>query len=123
MPDLTLGPIGQLAVNVRDLPRAVAFYRDVLGLPFLFEAGPMAFFDCAGVRLLLSAADEGAGTSIVYYRVDDLEGAHARLLQRGVTIREAPHLVARMPDHELWMLFFEDSEGNVAALMSERGKA
>jgi methylmalonyl-CoA/ethylmalonyl-CoA epimerase len=118
-----LGPIGQIAVNVKDLARAVRFYRDTLGLRFLFEAPPqMAFFDCGGVRLMLGVASEPAfdhPASIIYYRVDDIRAAHKALQQRGVVFISAPHLVARMPDHELWLADFRDPEDNILALMSE----
>lgn len=117
-----LSRIGQIAVTARDLERAVAFYRDVLGMPFLFRAPNLAFFDCAGVRLMLSTP-EGPRfdhpASVIYYAVDDLPAAHATLRERGVTFLDAPHLIARMPDHELWMAFCKDSEGNTLGLMSE----
>ncbi len=119
-----LGAIGQLAMNAHDLPRAVAFYRDALGLRLLFEAPPkMAFFDCAGVRLMLSlpeSAEYDHPGSVLYFRVDDIVSAHAALAARGVPFADTPHLVAKLPDHELWMTFFRDTEGNTLALMSER---
>lgn len=118
-----LGPIGQIAMNAHDLPRAVAFYRDQLRLPLLFEAPPkMAFFACGDVRLMLSLPESPTYDhpgSILYFRVPDIEAAHASLSARGVAFAGAPHLVARLPDHELWMAFFTDSEGNTLALMSE----
>ena len=118
-----LGAIGQIAVNVKDLGRAVRFYRDTLGVRYLFEAPPqMAFFDCGGVRLLLGVASEPAfdhPASIIYYRVPDIQAAHEALKRRGVAFITAPHLVARMPDHELWLADFRDSEDNILALMSE----
>ena len=116
----------------RNVPRATAFYRDVLGLPFLFAApGPdgtpaLAFFDVGGVRLMLSPneqpADGGAvpGTSVIYYRTADLERTYETVVARGAAAAGAPHLIARMPDHELWMAFVRDSEGNLLGLMSER---
>jgi methylmalonyl-CoA/ethylmalonyl-CoA epimerase len=121
---LQLNAIGQIAINVRDVPRAVAFYRDVLGMRHLFDAGPrMSFFDCGGVRLLLEA-NEGAEhvqpASILYYRVADLDGAHNHLVRHDVAILAAPALIAKLPDHELWMCFFKDTEGNTLALMQER---
>lgn len=123
-PTLGLSAIGQIAMNAHDIPRAVQFYRDVLGMRFLFEAPPkMAFFDCAGVRLMLSlpeTAEYDHPGSVLYFRVDDIEQAHAALKERGVEFKDKPHLIARMPDHELWMTFFKDSEGNTLALMSER---
>ena len=114
--------IGQIAVTVRDLERATAFYRDTLELPFLFAVPGMSFFDCGGVRLLLGAAESAAperASSIVYYVVDDIHQHAARLASRGAHMEGEPHLVAPMPDHDLWMAFFRDSEDNVLALMSE----
>ncbi len=120
---VSLGRIGQIALVVRDLSTAVAFYRDALGLPFLFEAPPsLAFFDCAGQRLMLTRPEDGqpaAGNSLLYFTVPDLDAAHAALGARGVRFVDRPHLVARMPDHDLWMCFLRDSEGNVVGLMSE----
>jgi predicted enzyme related to lactoylglutathione lyase len=117
-----LSRIGQIAVTVHDLERAIAFYRGALGVPFQFRTPQLAFFDCAGVRLMLSAPEKPEHDhpgSILYFNVADLAGAHATLQSRGVSFIDAPHLIARMPDHELWMAFFEDSEGNTLALMSE----
>jgi methylmalonyl-CoA/ethylmalonyl-CoA epimerase len=118
-----LSRIGQIAVTVRDLDRAVAFYRDVLRLPFLFRVPNLAFFDCAGTRLMLGEPEAGdagpARASVLYFDVPDLPAAYADLRARGVSFRDAPHLIARMPDHELWMAFFDDSEGNTLGLMSE----
>ncbi len=109
-------------MNARDVARATAFYRDTLGLPFLFSGGPMSFFDCGGVRLMLGPAsgpEYDHPGSILYFRVGDIHAMHDALTARGVSFRAAPHLVARMPDHELWMAFFDDTEGNTLALMSE----
>ena len=121
--DLSQSRIGQIAVVVQDLDRAVAFYRDTLGLRFLFQAPPrLAFFDCGGVRLMLDVPEEEEfkhASSIFYCKVDDIQGTWATLRDRGVDFRDEPHLVARMPDHELWMAFFRDGEGNTLALMSE----
>jgi len=115
--------IGQIAVPVTDLERAIGFYGEVLGLRLLFRAPPgLAFFDCGGVRLMLgppeTSADRPQG-SIIYYVVPDLPAAHAALGARGVTFLDPPHLVARLPEHELWMAFCRDSEGNLLGLMSE----
>ncbi len=121
-PDLSAARIGQIAVVVQDVPRAVAFYRNTLGLPFLFEAPGLAFFDCGGVRLMLSQAprpDLDHAASILYYFVPDIRAAFEELRRRGVAFEDEPHLIARMPDHELWLAEFRDSEGNVLALMSE----
>jgi methylmalonyl-CoA/ethylmalonyl-CoA epimerase len=115
--------IGQIAVPVADLERAIAFYADVLGLRLLFRAPPgLAFFDCGGVRLMLGRPEGAAGSGpggVIYYVVPDLPAAYAALRARGVTFLDAPHLIARLPDHELWMAFCRDSEGNLLGLMSE----
>jgi methylmalonyl-CoA/ethylmalonyl-CoA epimerase len=123
MPGLGLGAIGQIAMTARDIPRAVRFYRDALGMRLLFEVPPnMAFFDCAGVRLMLSLPEgqHDHPGSVLYFRVEDIAQAHATLKERGVEFIDEPHLIARMPDHELWMTFFKDTEGNTLALMEER---
>jgi methylmalonyl-CoA/ethylmalonyl-CoA epimerase len=121
--DHPLRRIRQISVAVQDLPRAVAFYRDTLGLPLLFEAPPaLAFFDCGGVRLMLSPQEldtAAAGTSIIYYLVDDIAAAHTLLARRGAAFDDAPHVIARMPDHDLWLTVCKDSEGNHVGLMSE----
>jgi len=121
---IALGTIGQISMNAHDIPRATQFYRDTLGVRFLFEAPPkMAFFDCGGVRLMLSLPEGAAYDhpgSVLYFRVDDIEKTYEELRGRGVAFESEPHLIARMPDHELWMTFFKDSEGNTLALMSER---
>jgi catechol 2,3-dioxygenase-like lactoylglutathione lyase family enzyme len=121
-----LSRIGQIAMTVHDLPRAVAFYRDVLGMKFLFEAPPaMAFFDCGGVRLMMSLPEqkgEAAGqsfASILYYTVPDIQEAAAALGARGVMFEAAPHVVARLPHADLWMGFFRDPDRNLLAIMSE----
>ncbi|MEP7344849.1 MAG: VOC family protein [Gemmatimonadaceae bacterium] len=115
--------IGQIAVNVYDVPRAVAFYRDVLELPLLFEVPPkMAFFMCGTVRLMLSIADSPQFDhpgSILYYKVDDIQATHRAMVAKGVVFGAGPHLIAKMPDHELWLADFKDTEGNLAALMAE----
>ena len=118
-----LNRIGQIAVVARDVGRATAFYRDVLGMRLLFEAPPkMSFFDCGGVRLMISLP-EGEGvdraSSILYYKVDDIQTVHRTLSDRGVAFMTPPHMVAKLPDHELWLADFRDSEGNILALMSE----
>jgi len=122
-PSLGLSQIGQIALIVHDVERAVAFYRDTLGLPFLFQPGPkLAFFDANGVRLMLtlpSAPELDHPNSILYFKVADLQQAHTLLLERGVEVLHPPRLTARLSDHELWMCFFKDSEGNMLALMSE----
>ena len=115
--------IGQIAIPVADLERAVAFYSDVLGLRLLFRAPPgLAFFECGGVRLMLSRPeppDAFVRTGVVYYLVTDILAAHAAMLARGAAFVDPPHVVARLPDHDLWMAFCHDSEGNLLGLMSE----
>jgi catechol 2,3-dioxygenase-like lactoylglutathione lyase family enzyme len=118
---LQLGPIGQIGVTVTDLDRSVAFYRDVLGLKFLFRAPNLAFFDCAGIRLMLGLP-EANGESfrpILYFRVDDIQKASAELSRRGITFETKPALVARMEKHDLWLAAFRDPDRNVIELMSE----
>jgi len=114
--------IHQVSIRTRDTARAVAFYRDTLGLKLLFEAPPqLAFFDCGGVRLMLSPPEpefDHQG-SVLYFAVDDIKAAHTALAAAGVTFRTAPHMVAKLPDREVWLTDFQDSEGNVLALMSE----
>jgi len=121
---MNLRHIEQVAIPVRDLARATAFYRDTLGMKFLFEAPPhLAFFDCDGVRLALSISTDpmyDPPGSILYYRVPDIEAAHAELGERGVEILQGPHRVAVLGDFEIWMAFFEDTEGNTLAVTSEK---
>ncbi len=118
-----LSQIGQIAVPVGDIDRAIAFYRDSLGMRFLFAAPPgLGFFDCAGVRLMLDAPAKAQGdnfSSVIYYKVPDLNTAFETLSARGVLFEAEPQLIAKLPDHELWMAFFRDPDGNLLALMSE----
>lgn len=119
---LGLGRIRQIAVNVQDLDRATAFYQDKLGIPLLFRVPGMAFFDCEGIRLMLGLAENAEfdhPASVIYYSTDDIRSAHRRLLERGVDFMADPHIVARLDGVEIWMAFFRDSEGNIAALTSE----
>ena len=120
--NLALTQIGQISVTIHDLARAVAFYRDTLGMKHLFSAGTMAFFDCGGIRLMLSLPEKpefDRPGSILYYKVDDIKAAHATLRGRGARFEGEPHVVAQLPAHDLWMAFCRDSEGNLLALMSE----
>lgn len=120
--EFRLSSIGQIALTARDLPRATEFYGKVLGLPKLLEAPGLAFFDAGGVRLMLSLPDRPEfdhPSSILYFRVPDIQAAAAALRARGVVFEEEPRLIARLPDHELWIGAFRDSEGNLVALMSE----
>ena len=122
MNDTQINKIGQIAINVHDTTRAVEFYRDSLGLKLLFTAGQLAFFDCGGVRLMLSPPEKPEfdhPSSILYFKVDNIQAAYDGLVHRAVKIEDQPHVVARMPDHDLWLAEFRDSEGNLMALMSE----
>jgi len=119
---LGIANIGQISIIVKDVERATAFYRDVLGLPLLFTVPSMAFFDCGGVRLMLGTASSPEydhPSSILYFRVPDINAGHKRLVEQGVQIVAPPRLIAPMPTHDLWMTAFKDSEGNIHQLMSE----
>src|SRR5713226_2933301 len=120
--NLALTQIGQISVTIHDLARAVAFYRDTLGMKHLFTAGTMAFFDCGGIRLMLAIPEKPEfdhPSSIIYYRVPDIQRAYEVLSSRGVHFEEKPELVARLSDHDLWMAFFRDVDNNPLVLMSE----
>ena len=122
---LGLARIGQIAVNAKDLERATAFYRDALGMRFLFQVPGMSFFDCDGIRLMLGVAESKEydhRASILYFKVDGIESAHEVLVTRGVEVIREPALVADLGTHELWLCFFRDSEDNVHALMEEKAK-
>ncbi len=121
--DVRLSQIGQISLNARDINRATEFYRDILGVKYLFSAPPnLAFFDCAGVRLMLTIPEREEFRhpgSILYFKVDDINAVHESLLSKGVLFDDKPHLIARMQSHDLWMAFFRDSENNLLGLMSE----
>jgi len=115
--------IGQIALTVADVGKALVFYRDVLGLKFLFSAGPnLAFLAAGSVRLMLSTP-QGHGeigkNSVLYFKVSDLPAVHAAVVARGATNERAPQLTARLPEHELWIAFVRDPDGNLVGLMSE----
>ncbi len=118
---VSLGPIGQISRSVKDIAAAVAWYRDVLGLPHLYTFGKLAFFDCDGIRLFL---EEGAGgpQSVLYFRVADIRAAHEALAGRGAEFVSAPHLIHRHENGtEEWMAFLNDNEGRVLAIMAQVG--
>lgn len=121
-----LKTLGQIAITVRDLAASTEFYRDTLGMKFLFGAGSMSFFQCDSIRLLLGTAEGDSSdkpvaptSTILYFKVDDLTETHAHLLAHGVEFSQGPHLVAKMPTHDLWMAFLKDPEGNAIGLMNE----
>jgi catechol 2,3-dioxygenase-like lactoylglutathione lyase family enzyme len=124
--NLGISGLGQIAITVHNLDRATAFYRDKLGLRLLFTAGKLAFFDCGGVRLMLDTPEKPEfdhPSSVLYFRVPDIAAAHGAMAANGVRFEDEPHVIARMPDHDLWMTFFRDSEQNLLALMSEVARA
>jgi catechol 2,3-dioxygenase-like lactoylglutathione lyase family enzyme len=117
-----LAQIGQIAISVQDLERAVPFYRDKLGMQHLFTASNLAFFDCAGTRLMLSTPEPGqahSGNSIIYFTVGDIDAAYREMAERGVSFDDQPHIIANMGTYDLWMAFFRDSEHNLLGIMSE----
>jgi methylmalonyl-CoA/ethylmalonyl-CoA epimerase len=108
-------------VTVGDLDRAIAFYRDTLGMKLLFQVPNMAFFDCGGVRLMLGTPEKPGQifSSVIYYKVDDIQRSCKILASRGVEFEAQPHLIAKMPDHDLWMAFLRDPDRNLLGLMCE----
>ncbi len=115
--------VGQAALMVDDLDAAVAFYRGALGVPFIAQPGPdLAFFDCGGLRLMLSAGSGtgGAGCTL-YFKVADIDRRCAELQERGVTFEGPPQVIHSAGHYELRMAFFRDPAGNLLALMAERG--
>jgi methylmalonyl-CoA/ethylmalonyl-CoA epimerase len=113
--------IGQVAITVNDLARSRDFYKDTLGMNLLFDASSMAFFQCGEVRFMIGTSREtvSPGGTILYFKVQDIHETHTVLIEQGVIFTHPPHLVARMPDHELWMAFFDDPDGYQLALMCE----
>lgn len=120
-----LDQIAQVAITVDDLARARNFYQNTLGLKFLFDAGTMCFFQCGNTRIMIATSEAPAprGGTILYYKVKDLEAAYAALQEKGVVFIQPPHVVARMPDHDLWMAFLADPDDNKIGLMCEIPKA
>ena len=118
---VNLEKIAQIAITVDDLARAKDFYQNTLGMKFLFEAGNLAFFRCGDIRLMLTTPEkpEPRGGTIVYFKVDDIHGKYSTLKHRGVNFIDEPHLIARMPDHDLWMVFLKDPGGNILGIMCE----
>lgn len=113
--------IGQIALTVKDLARSRDFYQNTLGMHFLFETGHLAFFQCGDIRLMISTGEgerPGGGT-ILYFRVEDINSVYDALRGRGVEFVDTPHLIAKMPDHDLWMVFLKDPDGNVLGVMCE----
>ena len=119
-----LSDIGQIAVVVSDVAKALPFYRDVLGLKFLFSAGPtLAFLQAGTVRIMLSPPEGGGqvgANSVLYFRVSDVERTQKAIVTRGAANEKDPHLIAKMPDHDLWIGFVRDPDGNLIGLMEEK---
>jgi predicted enzyme related to lactoylglutathione lyase len=123
---VTLDRIGQIAIRALDIGRAVRFYRDTLGMRFLFEAPNLAFFDCGGVRLMLSTAESPGFDhpgSVIYYKVNDIAATYESLKKRGVEFIDQPHLIAKLEHHDVWIAAFRDQEENTLALISEVERA
>ena len=118
---LALGEIGQIAINVRDLSKAARFYREVLRMEFLFDAPGMVFFQCGAIRLMLGQTDQAeAASSILYYRVDDIDAAYDTLKDRGVDFIQPPVIAHKAETYDLWLAFFRDVDQNTLALMTEK---
>lgn len=114
--------IGQIAVPAKDIERATEFYKDKLQLPLYFNTETMAFFECDGVRLLVSLPEKeefAHHSSVIYFHVEHIQQSYDELTSKGVSFIDKPHVVAKMGDTETWMAFFKDSEDNTHALMSE----
>lgn len=113
--------IGQIALTVTDIVRSKDFYQNTLGMKFLFDAGTMAFFQCGDIRFMIGASEDQAprGGTLLYFKVQDIHHTHEVLKGNGVVFHQSPHLVARMPDHELWIAFLKDPDENILGVMSE----
>ena len=120
-PSINLEKISQIALAVDDLPRARDFYQNTLGMRFLFDAGNLAFFKCGDIRLMLSTSEKPGprGGTILYFQVQDIHATFSTLKARGVKFIDEPHLIAKMPDHDLWMVFLTDTESNTIGIMCE----
>lgn len=120
---LNIQNIGQIAIPVRDLDSAIIFYRNTLGLEFLFQAPPgLAFFQSGEVRLMLEESPKDKSdqhSSVIYFRIEDIQRAYQELSTKDVDLVDEPHMIAKMPDHELWMVLFHDPSGNLLAIMAE----
>ena len=116
-----LSTIGQIAISVTNVDQSIAFYRDKLGMKLLFQVPNMGFFDCGGIRLMLTGSETPSESysSILYFKVANIQDAQHTLSGRGVGFEREPALTARMPDHDLWITFFRDPDRNLLALMSE----
>ena len=115
----------QIAIPGKDIERATVFYRDTLGLRFLMNGPNMASFDCGGIRIYLDANPsmvEVGKNSMIYFRTGNVERAHSAFQERGVTIHQSPHIIASLPDRDVWLMWIRDSEQNLLGVMEERPK-
>lgn len=122
--ELKINSIYQVSVNVDDLDAAVDFYRDKLGITFIAKFPPgLAIFDCDDVHIMVSAVpgEGSSGNSVIYFKVPDIQVAYQTLKERGVEFNREPHVIHSTDEYELWMAFFEDSDGNTMAITDERG--
>ena len=125
MKNMELSEILQIGMPAKDIERAVAFYRDVLGLPLLMEGPNMAFFKCGEVRLYVDAnpgVAKPGDNSFIYFRSSNIQRDHAALKERNAKIQQEPHLIANLPDREIWLMWVRDSETNLLGIMEERRK-
>jgi methylmalonyl-CoA/ethylmalonyl-CoA epimerase len=120
-PAVHFDKIGQIALTVTEIARSKDFYQNTLGMKFLFDAGTMAFFQCGDIRFMIGASEDPSprGGTLLYFKVEDIHKAHEFLKEKGVVFHQRPHLVARMPDHELWLAFLKDPDENILGVMSE----
>lgn len=126
MTETGLGPLSQVAVTFRNLPAAIAFYRDVLGLPMIFETNGMAFFAMGDVRLMMTSPEDPEfdhPASVLYLKARNIDATHAELVARGVVFDGEPHLIGKMGTTEIWMAFFRDCEEHMLAITEERAGA
>jgi len=120
-----LNGVMQIAIPAKDIDRATAFYRDTLGFALLMNGPKMAFLECGGIRIYLDAnpgGTESGGNSLVYFRATNIERAHASFKKSGVVIHQVPHVIASLPDRDVWLMWIRDSESNLLGIMEERPK-
>lgn len=120
-----LNGVIQIAIPAKDINRATAFYRDTLGMTLLMNPPNMAFLDCGGIRIYLDAnpgVAEAGGNSLIYFRTDDMDRAQSTLKEKGVAIHQAPAIIAKLPDRDVWLMWIRDSESNLLGIMEERRK-
>ncbi|HTD04129.1 VOC family protein [Undibacterium sp.] len=120
---MSLSSLGQVALQISNADASQEFYGQKLGLKQLFRYGELVFFDCDGVRLMLDGTSKVAippGSQCLYFKISDIDAVYGKLRNAGVAFVDRPHLVSKMPDHDLWMVFFKDPDGHLLALMEEK---